>query len=35
MNIDYVIVKFTTLMAVSSMFKSKEFNLAKVNEIIN
>ena len=34
MNIYYVIVKFTTSMAVNSMFKCKEFNLAKVNEVI-
>ena len=34
MNIYYVIVKFTTSMAVNSMFKYKEFNLAKVNEVI-
>ena len=32
MNICYVIVKFTTSMTVNSMFKCKEFNLAKVNE---
>ena len=34
MNIYYV-VKFTTSMAVNSKFKCKEFNLAKVNEVID
>ena len=34
MNIYYVLVKFTTSMTVNSMFKFREFNLAKVNEII-
>ena len=34
MNIYYVIVKFTTNKAVNSMFKCKEFNLAKVNDVI-
>ena len=34
MNIYYVIANFTTSMAVNSMFKFKEFNLAKVNEAI-
>ena len=33
MNICYVIVKFTTNMAVNSMFKCKEFNVAKDNEV--
>ena len=34
MNIYYVMVKFTTSMAVNSMFQCKEFNLAKVSEVI-
>ena len=34
MNIYYVIVKFTTSVAVNSVFKCKENNLAKANEVI-
>ena len=34
MNIYYVIVKFTTSMPVNAMFICKEFNLAKVDEVI-
>ena len=35
MNIYYVIVKFTASVDVNSIFKYKEFNLAKVNEDIS
>ena len=34
MNIYNLIVKFTASVAVNSMFKCKEFNLAEVNEVI-
>ena len=34
MDIYYLIVKFTASMAVNSMLKWKEFNLAEVNEVI-
>ena len=34
MNIYYQIVKFMASVAVNSMFKCKEFNLAEVNEVI-
>ena len=34
MNIYYLIVKFMASVAVNSMFKCKEFNLAKVSGII-
>ena len=34
MNICYVIAKFTASVAVNSMFKCKEFNLAEVNGVI-
>ena len=34
MNIYYLIVKFTASVAVNSMFKCKEFNLAEVNGAI-
>ena len=34
MNLYYVIFKFTTSIAVNSMFKGKDFNLGEVNEVI-
>ena len=34
MTIYYLIVKFTVSVAVNSMFKCKEFNLAEVSEVI-